>query len=452
MRESKKSLIGLIFLLAGKGVTAPGADATGTPDIDTEISRRFEKLKVCALSLSLSLCSVLFLSVLSLPHPTSFFKGMLVDLSSGSAKNDLRRGSRADQLRQQSEGGGGLVGRQNKAKGNTKFNMLKYTSIGTAYGEEPDQFQEEEIPPSKVLEFDDLDFGDVIGQGAFSCVYSGKWKDREVAIKKLSFEALEVDDFLIMFKKEVALLSMLNHPNVIDFVGVVTFPSYYMVTQYMHEGALDEILHDPDTPMPWARRVSLLADVARGMHYLHSLVPRVIHRDLKCGNVLVNKDWVAAVTDFGLSVTKSGRMDPADLKFAYNIRMSLENAMTGRHQSYVKPLAAPVGTFPYIAPELLDAKPYNEMVDVYSFSMVLWHVLTRSPPWAGLSDSTFQAKELTETYRPPIPAWCPGPFRQLIEECWDQTTHKRPPFSVILQRLETEISQLPSPNFPPEAQ
>lgn len=100
----------------------------------------------------------------------------------------------------------------------------------------------------------------------------------------------------------------------------------------------------------------------------------------------MNKDWVAAVTDFGLSVTKQGRMDPADLKFAYNIRMSLENAMTGRHQSYVKPLQSPVGTFPYIAPELLETKPYNEMVDVYSFSMVLWHMLTRQPPWAGLSN------------------------------------------------------------------
>ena len=66
--------------------------------------------------------------------------------------------------------------------------------------------------------------------------------------------------------------------------------------------------------MPWARRVSLLMDIARGMNYLHTRVPRVIHRDLKCGNVLVNKDWVAAVTDFGLSVTKQGRMDPADLK------------------------------------------------------------------------------------------------------------------------------------------
>jgi serine/threonine protein kinase len=74
--------------------------------------------------------------------------------------------------------------------------------------------------------------------------------------------------------------------------------------------------------MPWARRVSLLMDVARGMNYLHTRVPRVIHRDLKCGNVLVNKDWVAAVTDFGLSVTKQGRMDPADLKQAVSLPCS----------------------------------------------------------------------------------------------------------------------------------
>lgn len=167
--------------------------------------------------------------------------------------------------------------------------------------------------------------------------------------------------------------------------------------------------------------------------------------------MLVNKDWRAAVTDFGLSVTKSGRMDPADLKVAYNIRMSLENAMTGRHQSYVRPLASPVGTFPYIAPELLDNKPYNEMVDVYSYAMVLWHVLTRSPPWAGLSDSTFRAKELTETYRPPIPPYTPEPFKALIEACWDANAYKRPTFQVIIQTLEKDIKPLPSPSFPPEA-
>ena len=361
--------------------------------------------------------------------------------------------TRAEQIKESA----GLVGRLNKQvnkqlPGGGKFNMLKYTSIGTAYGEEPDHFEEEALPASKVLEFDDLDFGDEIGTGAFSWVYSGTWKEREVAIKKLSFEALEVDDFLTMFKKEVALLAILDHPNVVDFVGVVTFPSYYMVTGYMHEGALDEILHDADTELPWARRMSLLHDVALGMNYLHSCVPRVIHRDLKCGNVLVNKDWRAAVTDFGLSVTKRGRMDPADLKFAYNIRMSLESAMTGRHQSYVKPLEGPVGTFPYIAPELLETKPYNEMVDVYSYAMVLWHVLTRQPPWSGLTNSVFEAKELTEVYRPAIPPWCPEPYRKLIEQCWDPDAYKRPTFQTIINEVGKMKEELPSPIFPPESE
>ncbi len=125
--------------------------------------------------------------------------------------------------------------------------------------------------------------------------------------------------------------------------------------------------------------------------------------------------------------------------------------MTGRHQSYVKPLPSPVGTFPYIAPELLENKPYNEMVDVYSYAMVLWHVLTRTPPWAGLSDSTFQAKELTETYRPPIPSWTPEPFKQLIVSCWDPNAYKRPTFQAILETIEKEIKLLPSPQFPNEA-
>jgi serine/threonine protein kinase len=92
------------------------------------------------------------------------------------------------------------------------------------------------------------------------------------------------------------------------------------------------------------------------------------------------------------STERFARVSNPAVKFAYNIRMSLENSISGRHQSYVKPLQSPVGTFPYIAPELLETKPYNEMVDVYSFSMVLWHVLTRQPPWAGLTNSVFNAK------------------------------------------------------------
>ncbi len=423
-------------------------------DIDAEIGKRLERLKQLLMENvpSLSLVSGPATPTSTPPNlaimPSPKAAAVVAAVPSGglltvAPTSQGFKGTRAEQIKESE----GLVGRKEKGG---RFNMLKYTSIGTAYGEEADQFVEEEIPASKVLEFDDLDFGEEIGAGAFSWVYAGKWKNREVAIKKLSFEALEVEDFLIMFKKEVALLAILNHPNVVDFVGVVTFPSYYMVTGYMHEGALDEILHDMDTPMPWARRVSLLCDVARGMNYLHTRVPRVIHRDLKCGNVLVNKDWVAAVTDFGLSVTKQGRMDPADLKFAYNIRMSLENSISGRHQSYVKPLQSPVGTFPYIAPELLETKPYNEMVDVYSFSMVLWHVLTRQPPWAGLTNSVFNAKELTETYRPPIPAWCPEPYKNLIEACWEANAYKRPTFQAILVTLENDI--LPAaPVFPPES-
>ncbi len=90
------------------------------------------------------------------------------------------------------------------------------------------------------------------------------------------------------------------------------------------------------------------------------------------------------------------------------------------------------------------------MVDVYSFSMVLWHVLTRQPPWAGLTNSVFNAKELTETYRPPIPAWSPEPYKNLIEACWEANAYKRPTFQAILVTLEKEILPVP-PVFPPES-
>lgn len=193
LHDGGSSFLFLASLCRALAASAAEVVSTGTPDLDAEIARRLERLKTLISELAVK-PPPQAAAVSTTPPPVSPSTVASLSAAAPMPGAGLSRGSRTEQLREAE----GLLGRINKPG---KFNMLKYTSIGTAYGEEvsaqrarrffscahslrqPDQFAEEEIPPSKVLEFDDLDFGDEIGQGAFSWVYSGKWKDREVAIK-----------------------------------------------------------------------------------------------------------------------------------------------------------------------------------------------------------------------------------------------------------------------------
>lgn len=99
-------------------------------------------------------------------------------------------------------------------------------------------------------------------------------------------------------------------------------------------------------------------DVAKGMQYLHTRIPPIVHLDLKSPNLLVDRDWRVCVCDFGLSRLK------------YNAYLS--NRMN-------------VGTAEWTAPEVLRNEPSNEKADVYSFGVILYELMTGQEPWKELS-------------------------------------------------------------------
>eukprot|EP01121_Diplochlamys_sp_Union-15-3_P012670 TRINITY_DN382_c0_g1_i2.p1 TRINITY_DN382_c0_g1~~TRINITY_DN382_c0_g1_i2.p1 ORF type:complete len:194 (+),score=26.11 TRINITY_DN382_c0_g1_i2:117-698(+) len=172
-------------------------------------------------------------------------------------------------------------------------------------------------------------------------------------------------------------------------------------------GSLREVL-DKKTIIPPDVILQIAQDVAKAMKYLHMI--GILHRDLKTANLLVDTNWHIKVTDFGMA--KLIRKGPNAMQ------------MTGN-----------VGTLAWVAPEVLDPSvtTYTEKVDVYSYGVVLWEIVTSDIPFtnveAGLRSMVIGGA------RPDIPIETPKFWKQLIRQCWQQDPEKRPSFRDISRKL-----------------
>ncbi|XP_054614981.1 mitogen-activated protein kinase kinase kinase 20-like isoform X2 [Dunckerocampus dactyliophorus] len=252
------------------------------------------------------------------------------------------------------------------------------------------------------IKHEDLLFYENCGGGSFGSVYRAQWisQDKEVAVKKL----LKID-------KEAEILSVLSHKNIIQFYGaVLESPNYGIVTEYASGGSLYEYLSseqseemDMEQIMTWA------IQIAKGMHYLHAEAPiKVIHRDLKSRNVVMTADRVLKICDFGAS------------KF-----LSHTTHMTV------------VGTFPWMAPEVIQSLPVSETCDTYSYGVVLWEMLTREVPFKGFEGLQVAWLVVEKQERLTIPTSCPASFAELMRKCWQAEPKERPQFKQVLVTLET---------------
>ncbi|KYQ99761.1 leucine-rich repeat-containing protein (LRR) [Tieghemostelium lacteum] len=271
-----------------------------------------------------------------------------------------------------------------------------------------------EVPKDKPFEWEvplsDITLGVRIGRGGYGQVFRGNWRGTEVAVKMLFND--NVNPKLISdLRKEVDLLCKLRHPNIVLFMGACTEPeSPCIVTEYLSKGSLANILLDENVKMDWGLRLQIGFDCARGMTYLHSRNPIIIHRDLKTDNLLVDDNWQVKVADFGLATVKSN--------------------------TFAKTMC---GTTGWVAPEVLAEEGYTEKADVYSFAIVLWELLTRLIPYAG--KNTMQVvRSIDRGERLPIPDWCPKDYAQLINRCWETDPSHRPNFPQILIIMEQMIT------------
>uniref|UniRef100_A0A6B2L7C1 Protein kinase domain-containing protein n=1 Tax=Arcella intermedia TaxID=1963864 RepID=A0A6B2L7C1_9EUKA len=276
---------------------------------------------------------------------------------------------------------------------------------------------EEYIPIGReyVIDSEELKFEEIIGRGSFGNVYRGQWRHTEVAIKRIHNTS---QSFIDELYREAELMIALRHPNIVTFMACTTKPDVCLVTEFISRGSLYGILHNKSILISpeHVRRMAL--DACKGMEYLHSA--RIIHRDLKSHNLLVDKAWAIKVADFGLS----------------------------RHleESFAKEMTA-CGTPCWTAPEVIRNEHYDMSADVYSFGVCLWEMMSRSDPFPGMPPMQVVLAVAQNKQRPPIdPSWHPA-ICNIIQSCFEDKPTLRPTFGELILKLHS-LDLPPAPPNP----
>lgn len=273
----------------------------------------------------------------------------------------------------------------------------------------------------QIIKNNDLEELQELGSGTFGTVYHGKWRGSDVAIKRINDRCFagkpsEQDKMRNDFWNEASKLADLHHPNVVAFYGVVLDGpggSIATVTEYMVNGSLRTALLKNAKTLDKRKRLIIAMDTAFGMEYLHN--KNIVHFDLKSDNLLVNlrdpQRPICKVGDLGLSKVKCQTLISGGVR----------------------------GTLPWMAPELLNGSSslVSEKVDVFSFGIVLWELLTGEEPYADLHYGVIIGGIVSNTLRPAVPDSCDPEWRSLMEQCWSTEPSERPTFTEIAGRLRS---------------
>lgn len=192
----------------------------------------------------------------------------------------------------------------------------------------------------------------LIGEGGFGSVYKGRLESGlVVAVKQLNLEGLQGNQEFIV---EVLMLSLLHHPNLVNLIGYCTDGDQrLLVYEFMQMGSLENHLFEPvQKPLSWSTRLKIAVGAAHGLEYLHCKAnPPVIYRDLKSSNILLDNDFNAKLSDFGLA-----KLGPVGDNTHVSTRV--------------------MGTYGYCAPEYAMSGKLTLKSDIYSFGVVLLELIT----------------------------------------------------------------------------
>ncbi|KAG8652494.1 hypothetical protein MANES_06G096900v8 [Manihot esculenta] len=210
---------------------------------------------------------------------------------------------------------------------------------------------------SEIIEkLESLDQEDVVGSGGFGTVYRMVMNDcGTFAVKRIDRSREGSDQ---VFERELEILGSIKHINLVNLRGYCRLPmSKLLIYDYLAMGSLDDILHEhgQEQPLKWSARLRIALGSARGIAYLHhDCSPKIVHRDIKSSNILLDENLEPHVSDFGLA------------------------KLLVDEDAHVTTVVA--GTFGYLAPEYLQSGRATEKSDVYSFGVLLLEIVTGKRP------------------------------------------------------------------------
>ncbi|KAL4559555.1 hypothetical protein LXL04_031697 [Taraxacum kok-saghyz] len=270
----------------------------------------------------------------------------------------------------------------------------------------------------------------VIGEGGYGIVYCGVLADKStVAVKNLLNNRGQAER---EFKVEVEAIGRVRHKNLVRLLGYCVEGAHrILVYEYVDNGNLEQWLHGdvgPTSPLTWEIRMNIILGTAKGLTYLHEgLEPKVVHRDIKSSNILIDRQWNPKVSDFGLA------------------------KLLGSESSYVTTRV--MGTFGYVAPEYASTGMLNERSDVYSFGILIMELISGRNPvdysrpqgevnlvdWLKMMVTNRTAEAVLDPKIPEKPSSRALKRVLLVAlRCVDPSAQKRPKMGHVIHMLEAD--------------
>ncbi|GMQ02578.1 hypothetical protein CsSME_00048736 [Camellia sinensis var. sinensis] len=259
-----------------------------------------------------------------------------------------------------------------------------------------------------------------IGEGGYGPVYKCYLDHTHVAVKVLRPDAAQGRS---QFQQEVEVLSCIRHPNMVLLLGAC--PEYgCLVYEYMSHGSLEDCLfrraNSTTPPLSWQQRFRIAAEIGTGLHFLHQTKPEpLVHRDLKPGNILLDRNFVSKISDVGLARL----VPPAVADNVTQYRMT-----------------STAGTFCYIDPEYQQTGMLGVKSDIYSLGIMFLQLITARPPM-GLThhvERSIEKGTFAQMLDPAVPDWPVQEallFAKMSLKCAELRRRDRPDLAKVVMPL-----------------